>query len=165
MLARVTVSTICLLFGMLNGLTCFVTSLASKRAAIFNCEHLHRLFCIGTNFKFTVKDIVEKALKKLDFNPKKRALILSLNLLVIEETGLVSAELLTIIDMIVKHRRLRRFPQSTNSIHLQNILFKVLRSNDGWIHRMLLEKLSEKPISEQDIFTLRMSYPNIVTLM
>ena len=95
------VSGICLLFGLINGLNCYITSLASRRAAIFNCEHIHKLFCICVN-KHDVANTVDKALKKLKNKPNYCALLLNIDVLLIEEVGVISSELLCVIDMILK---------------------------------------------------------------
>ena len=52
--------------------------------------------------KLGVTDIVQKAVNKLNFNPKKRALLMSLDLLAFGEVGLVSRELLAIIYLILQ---------------------------------------------------------------
>ena len=96
------VSSICLLFALSNGLCAFATSLSSRRASAFNCEHIHRLFCLGVNSSTDVASAVEQALKKLEFKPERKALLLSLDVLVIEEIGLISAELLATMDLIMQ---------------------------------------------------------------
>ena len=99
------VSGVCILFGLMSGLNCYVTSLAARRAAMFNCEQIHRLFCNGINKSYDVASESEKALKKLPNKPEKRALLMSLDVLLIEEIGLVSAELLTVMDLVLQRLR------------------------------------------------------------
>jgi len=99
------VSSIVLLFAMHNGLNCYITSLAARRSSHFNCEHIHRLFCIGTNSKDDASTAAEKALKKISTKPVKRAILLSLDVLLIEEIGLISSELLTTLDIILQQVR------------------------------------------------------------
>ena len=96
------VCTICLLFALCNGLTCYATSLASRRASVFNCEHVHRLFCLGINPANDVATTVESALKKLEFKPERKALLMSLDVLVIEEVGLISGELMESMNLILQ---------------------------------------------------------------
>ena len=96
------VSGVCLLFGLVNGLNCYVTSLASRRSASFNCEHIHRLFCICVN-KHDVATTVDKALQKLRNKPNYCALLMNIDVLLIEEVGVISSELLSVIDLILKN--------------------------------------------------------------
>ena len=96
------VSSIGLLFALNNGLNCYVTSLAARRSSHFRCEHIHRLFCIGINSKDDASTAAEKAVKKISEKPLKRAIFLSLDVLLIEEIGLISSELLTTIDIILQ---------------------------------------------------------------
>ena len=92
------VSGICSLFGLSNGLNCYVTSLAFRRAATFNCEHIHMLFGISVN-KMTVGTTVGKALRKLRNKTNFCALLMNIDVLLIEEVGVVSSELLCVEDL------------------------------------------------------------------
>ena len=94
------VTSVVTLYAMLNGLTCYVTSLASKRASNFNCEHIHRLFCLLANKKIKPQDQANSAVTRIIKDSKKHALLLSLDILVLEEIGLINAELLYVIDLI-----------------------------------------------------------------
>ena len=96
------VCSIALLFAMNNGLNCYVTSLAARRSAQFCCDHIHRLFCMDTGEKNDAASAASNSVKRLSFEPKKRALLMQIDVLVIEEIGLVNAELLTTIDLILR---------------------------------------------------------------
>ena len=98
-------TSICLLYGMLNGLFCYVTGLASRRAQHFNCLHIHRLFCINPNDRANVTLAVEKALKKLHHHAERKALLMSLDVLVLEEIGIISSQLLATVDLILQKVR------------------------------------------------------------
>ena len=170
------VSGICVLFGIMNGLNCYVTSLAARRAAMFNCEHIHRLFCIGINKNDDIATASEKALKKLSNKPEKRALLMSLDVLLIEEIGLVSAELLTVMDLVLQRLRdnntffggvfvlangdTNQLPtiESTDVFLSPTLIFQFRCHFLQHFVRMwdtegteLLEKMSLKPVSHQDI--------------
>ena len=99
------VCSIALLFAMNNGLNCYVTSLAARRSAQFCCDHIHRLFCIDTEEKNDAAAAASKSVRRLSFEPKKRALLMQLDVLVLEEIGLVNAELVTTIDLILRSIR------------------------------------------------------------
>ena len=90
---------------MTNGLQCYVTSLASRRASHYNCHHIHRIFCINPSKKADPNTAAERALKKMHYHPEKKALLMSLNKLVIEEIGLPSSELLATMDLILQSVR------------------------------------------------------------
>ena len=169
------VSGVCLLFGLLNGLNCYVTSLASRRAATFNCEHIHRLFGICVT-KFDVATTVDKALRKLKNKPKYYALLLSIDVLLIEEVGVISSELLSIIDLLFQNLKnnscafggvfiicngdTNQLPNiDGTNVFLSPLLLFCFRAHflrhyvrmldaEG---RELLEKMTLKPISKHDI--------------
>ena len=173
------VSGICLLFGIINGLHCYVTSLASRRAATFNCEHIHRLFCICAN-KHDVATLVDKALKKLKNKPNYCALLLNMDVLLIEEVGLISSELLSVIDLILKNLKnnsssfggvfvicngdTNQLPNIDGSnVFLSSLLLFCFKAHflrhyvrmvdaEG---KELLEKMTMKPVSNNDIVIIK----------
>ena len=98
-------TSICLLYAMMNGLQCYVTSLAARRASHFNCLHIHHLFCIGVNKKLDPNEAMERAMTKLHYHPEQKALLISLDVLVIEEIGLINGELLSTINLILQNVR------------------------------------------------------------
>ena len=170
------VSGVCVLFGIMNGLNCYVASLAAPKAALFNCQHIHRLFCIGINKNDDVSSASEQALKKLSNKPEKRALLMSLDVLLIEEIGLVSAELLNVMNLVLQRLRdnntffggvfvlangdTNQLPaiEGTDVFLSPTLIFQFRCHFLQHFVRMwdtegkeLLQKMSTKPISHQDI--------------
>ena len=96
------VTSISLLFALLNGLNCYITSLASRRASIFRYEHIHRLFGIVVNANDDVSAAAEKAMKKLERESQKADDLLSIDILLVQEIGLISVELLAIMDLVLQ---------------------------------------------------------------
>ena len=75
-------------------MVCSVTSPAWLRGKLLcSIVSINTLFCLCVNTNYDVPATVEKLLTKLGNQPKNRALLLSLDLLVIEEVGIVNKEI------------------------------------------------------------------------
>ena len=96
------ICSLCLSFALGAGLFCHVTSLAARRARQFGGIHIHRLFCLSINNELSVTKVAEKALKKLHCHPERKALLLRLDVLMIEEIGLISAQHWAAMDLIMQ---------------------------------------------------------------
>ena len=75
-------------------MACSVTSPAWLRGELlYSIVSIYTLFCLCVKTNYDVPATVEKLLTKLGHKPKNRALLLSLDLLVIEEVGIVNKEI------------------------------------------------------------------------
>ena len=87
-----------------NGMLSFVTSLASRRAEQLSGEHIHRFFKISTK-KLDSQSLANEALIKLSFDHKRRFILSSIKVLIVEEISLINAELWCAMDLILRQLR------------------------------------------------------------
>ena len=90
------------------GLRLMTTALMGVRANAFGGIHLHSLLCLSTKTSLNPYRLAELAVDKL--NQKRNILLLhcllTVDVLVIDECGMLSAEQLTVLDIVL--RKLRR---------------------------------------------------------
>ena len=96
------VLTMALGFALSKGLFCLVRSLASRRSMHFGGEHIHKLFCLPPSSSGSPLKMAEQAVTKLDFRNDKRMLLLALEVLFVEEIGLISAEQWSAMDIVLQ---------------------------------------------------------------
>ena len=99
------ICSLCLFYALAFGLFCHVTSLAARRARQFGGIHINRLCCLSIINELLVSKLAQKALKKLHCQPERKALLLRLDVLMIEEVGLSSAQHWAVIDLILQNLR------------------------------------------------------------
>ena len=80
----------CLTYALAKGLCCSVTSLAARRAIQFGGEHLHRFFCLSIDDNLSPSKNTATELKKLNHQPIRKIFLMRLQVLVVEEIGLIS---------------------------------------------------------------------------
>ena len=94
-------------FAICSGLNVLVTSLMSERSFQLGSCHLHHFFDIPVHDnKFLPSHIAELAMARLLASPAKLELLRRIDLLMIDELGQVSAQMLSILDLIL--RRIKR---------------------------------------------------------
>ena len=86
-----TVTLIALCYAMSHGLNCIVTTLAGEKASQFGGIHLHRLIPMPVGSNFPVVKQVESTVQKLYRDPMKLVFIKILDVLVIEELGMLNS--------------------------------------------------------------------------
>jgi hypothetical protein len=94
-------------YALSKGLRTIITAATAERARSLGGEHIHLLFCMPTVKQVTesVPVTAEKCLLNLSASPVKMAYLKRLDVLVVEEIGLLPASLLNIMDFVL--RRLR----------------------------------------------------------
>ena len=92
------------------GLNVFVTSLQAKRANQLGGVHLHVLFCLDVNNHLSPQRMAELAIIKLLKDPIKHRFILTLQVLCCDEVGNISAELISVLDIICRRIRGNNIP-------------------------------------------------------
>ena len=103
----------CVIYALKRNLNVCLTALTGERALQMGGQHIHQLFCIneiGSGATTNANRIAENALVTLNRSPEKRAILLSMNVLAIEEIGLISLETLTAINIILKRLRKSNVP-------------------------------------------------------
>jgi hypothetical protein len=89
-----------------QGLFVITASLAGKRSAENNGEHIHLAFQLPTNETLTAVQAAERAVVQLLRDPKRLQLLKRADVILLDEMGPISAQLLATLDMII--RRLRK---------------------------------------------------------
>ncbi len=90
-----------LAFALCNGIICQITSVAARRASQLGGEHIHRMFCISTK-SLGPYALAEEALTRLSKDLKRKVLLQRLQLLIIEEVGLVSGQLFSTMNQVLQ---------------------------------------------------------------
>jgi hypothetical protein len=95
------------LYALSRGLRVFPTAVMGIRANSIGGEHMHKFFCIQTKKKGNVYRIAELAIEKLHHkcNLLNLHAILTMDVLLYDEFGQLSAELLKILDIIFRKIR------------------------------------------------------------
>ena len=93
-----TVSLIALCYAMCKGLNCLVTTLAGEKAAQHGGLHLHRLIPMPVSSTLPVIKQVESTVQKLYLDPLRLVLLKSLDVLLVEELGMLNSEQWSVLD-------------------------------------------------------------------
>ena len=96
------------LYARSKGLVCAMTAVLADRARLLGGVHFHKLFCLAARNGLTPHRMAELAIIQLQRKPQMLTFLLSLDVLFADELGQLSAELLSVLDMI-----LRRIREST----------------------------------------------------
>jgi hypothetical protein len=97
-----------------------ISAVMSVRAKQLGGRHLSFLFCIPVNEYATPQRLAEIALIRLYRMPKLLALLRQTDVLFIDELGLVSARLLSVLDIIL--RRIRNSSLFMGGVHVISTL-------------------------------------------
>lgn len=93
-------------FCLAQGLRVAMTSLMSERAIALGGRHIHHLFCIPGRFsQHSVHKIFDNAIVALNRHPECLQFLRTLDVLCIDEAGYVAAEILNVMDMVMRYVR------------------------------------------------------------
>lgn len=93
-------------YCLAQGLRVAMTSLMSERAISLGGRHIHHLFCIPGRFtQRSVHKIFDSAILGLNRHPESLQFLRTLDVLCIDEAGYVPAEILNVMDMIMRYVR------------------------------------------------------------
>ena len=100
------------LVAMSKGLRVMTTALMAVRAMALGGEHMHQLFCINTKTHGTPHRHAELAIDKLHCQSQILHLhaLLTMDVLVIDEVGQLSAAQFTVLDIILRKLRNSNIP-------------------------------------------------------
>jgi predicted GIY-YIG superfamily endonuclease len=94
-----------ILYAVGKGLNCMSAAALCQRAFLLGGIHFHRLFCIPVNDRATVHRLAELAVIQLNKKPKELQMLLRLDVLFADELGQLSAEMLSVLDIILRRVR------------------------------------------------------------
>jgi hypothetical protein len=89
------------LYAMSQGLDVLATAIMAKRATALGGTHWHRFFGLPIDAKLTPQRMAELALNKIANNPQLRNAIMSLDVIIADELGQLSAEFVATINIIL----------------------------------------------------------------
>ena len=134
------VLTIALGYALSKGLSCLVTSLGSGRSIQLGGEHIYNVFCLPLSSNGSPLKMAEQALNKLDFRSDKKVLLLAVEVLFVEEVGLISAEQWCAMDIIHQDLRQSNLPFAGNSVIASGdqMQLRAIDGNDIFLSPVLL---------------------------
>jgi len=94
-----------LLYAASKGLTVAITALMAERSRELGGHHLNQVFAIPVKEKASVSRLAELSVINLTRQTKRMALLQRLDVLFIDELGQVSAEMLSVLDIILRRIR------------------------------------------------------------
>ena len=97
-------------YAISRGLNVGVTALMAKRAQALGGLHIHQMFKFNKGNMALSKKQAELAIQRLLRSPVKYAFLQKLDILIVDELGQVSAELLSMIDTVLRTVRNRSSP-------------------------------------------------------
>jgi len=102
---KTTADQIILLHAICKGLNGASTALASERSQELAGEHINSLFCMPRGNCFSVGQLAERCIANLYRNPEKLEYLRTLDLLLLDETGNIPAEILSVMDIVLRYIR------------------------------------------------------------
>ena len=93
-----TITLVASCYAMCKGLCCMITTLAGEKAAQFGGMHLHRLIPIPVKTSLPVMKQVESTVQRLYHDPLRLTFLKRLDVLVIEEVGMLNSEQWSVLD-------------------------------------------------------------------
>ena len=94
-----------LFYARCCGLNFMVTALSAERSLCFGGSHIHELFALPVSQNLSVSISVEKSLQRLLFDPCRQLMLQLLDILYIEEVGMISAQQFAAMDLILQRIR------------------------------------------------------------
>ena len=95
----------CLLYALSKGLNCLSTAVMAKRATQLGGTHWHKFFCLPTERRLTPHRVAEVAINKLTLDKVKYNAVMTLDIIMADEFGQLSAEFISAIDIILRNLR------------------------------------------------------------
>jgi len=92
------------LYAASLGLNIMITAFICDRAIELGGIHLHNLFCLPAKMG-SVHQMADHSIRNLKYNPLKVFLILILHILFLDEMGNTAAELLAVIEIVLRYFR------------------------------------------------------------
>ena len=97
-----TISLFAVCYALTRGLTCMVTTFAGEKAAELGGIHLHRLIPLMPSENILVMKHVESTVQNLYRDPSRLVLLKKLDVLVVEEIGMLNSEHWSVLDQTLR---------------------------------------------------------------
>ena len=95
----------CIMYGLSRGLCCMTTAVLADRAFLLGGQHFHKLFKLPVRNSRSPQRLAEMSVIALQKQPKKLALLRYLDVLFVDELGQLSAEMLSVLDIVLRRIR------------------------------------------------------------
>ena len=95
----------CILYALSKGLNCLATAVMAKRATQLGGTHWHKLFCLPVTKHLSPHRVAEYAINKLMVDKVKLNAVLTLDVILADEFGQLSAEFVSAVDIILRNMR------------------------------------------------------------
>jgi predicted GIY-YIG superfamily endonuclease len=92
-------------YALSKGLTTIITAVMAERALYLGGRHLHYLFSIPADNTKNVHKIIDQCIRGLNNNPERLYLLRIADVILIDEMGYMSANLLNVIDTVLRKIR------------------------------------------------------------
>ena len=102
---KTTVSLCLLLFCVTRGLLVGTAAMCSERSQELAGDHINNLWLIPSNNTLTTGQLAERAITRLYRCPERMQYLRSLDVLLIDEFGVIPAHILSVIDIIMRYIR------------------------------------------------------------
>ena len=99
---KTSVSMFLLFDALCRGLNCFCTAMLGERANELGGTHIHTLFCVPVRSGTSSGRLAEIAVMKLSKCIAKLEWLRRIDVLILDEMGQISAELLSVLDIILR---------------------------------------------------------------
>jgi predicted GIY-YIG superfamily endonuclease len=126
---KTTASLMMLLYAICQGLNCAITANNSERAQELASTHLASLLCMPRGNHLSPGQLAERCISSLYRKPEKLEFLRTMDYLLLDETGMISAELLLVLCLVTK------YVKNTN------------RPNGGMLLQATLDNLQIDPCS------------------
>ena len=95
------------IYAASQGLNCLTTAMMARRSNFLGGKHIHHMFCLPTDTGLTVHKMADYAVDKLNkpYNSTKLDFLRTLDVLFYDEIGQLSAEMLSLLDCILRRIR------------------------------------------------------------
>ena len=102
---KTTVSLCLLLLAVTKGLNVGAAAMCSERSQELAGDHINNLWLIPSNNTLTTGQLAERSISRLYANPEKLQYLRSLDVLLVDEFGVIPAHLLSVIDIVMRYIR------------------------------------------------------------
>ena len=89
-------------YAMSRGLNVAITAVMAERANALGGRHIHFLFSLPGETTRNIHKVIDKGIRMLNRKPERLQFLRTLDVLLIDEMGYMSAELLNILDTILR---------------------------------------------------------------
>ena len=93
------------LYTISQGLLCVTLSMMCRRSVYLGGKHVHYIFCLPTERNLSPHQMAELAITQLLRKPAKLNMLRILNILFLDEAGQISAEIVSVLDIILRRAR------------------------------------------------------------